>query len=102
MFFLKEDSFTCFSGDLLVNPDQPRLTIPISQIAPDLILADLPRNIMLNNDELEFEQAPEFLLGNYVYFENKNYDAFFSLQFRKYSNTTNISLYVFSVFIYLI
>ncbi|XP_012493849.1 PREDICTED: leucine-rich repeat serine/threonine-protein kinase 2 [Propithecus coquereli] len=50
-------------GDLLVNPDQPRLTIPISQIAPDLILADLPRNIMLNNDELEFEQASEFLLG---------------------------------------
>uniref|UniRef100_A0A2K6GEA9 non-specific serine/threonine protein kinase n=1 Tax=Propithecus coquereli TaxID=379532 RepID=A0A2K6GEA9_PROCO len=49
-------------GDLLVNPDQPRLTIPISQIAPDLILADLPRNIMLNNDELEFEQASEFLL----------------------------------------
>ncbi|XP_034883797.1 leucine-rich repeat serine/threonine-protein kinase 2 [Mirounga leonina] len=51
-------------GDLLINPDQPRLTIPISQIAPDLILADLPRNIMLNNDELEFEQAPEFLLGD--------------------------------------
>uniref|UniRef100_A0A8C4KVI0 Leucine-rich repeat serine/threonine-protein kinase 2 n=1 Tax=Equus asinus TaxID=9793 RepID=A0A8C4KVI0_EQUAS len=51
-------------GDLLVNPDQPRLTIPISQIAPDLILADLPRNIMLNSDELEFEQAPEFLLGD--------------------------------------
>ncbi|KAM5287998.1 LOW QUALITY PROTEIN: leucine-rich repeat serine/threonine-protein kinase 2 [Ctenodactylus gundi] len=51
-------------GDLLVNPDEPRLTIPISQIAPDLILADLPRNIMLNNDELEFEQAPEFLLGD--------------------------------------
>uniref|UniRef100_A0A8C5KHR9 Leucine-rich repeat serine/threonine-protein kinase 2 n=1 Tax=Jaculus jaculus TaxID=51337 RepID=A0A8C5KHR9_JACJA len=51
-------------GDLLVNPDQPRFTIPISQIAPDLILADLPRNIMLNNDELEFEQAPEFLLGD--------------------------------------
>lgn len=62
-----------FSGDLLVNPDQPRLTIPISQIAPDLILADLPRNIMLNNDELEFEQAPEFLLGNcFCWFENKN------------------------------
>ncbi|XP_058511638.1 leucine-rich repeat serine/threonine-protein kinase 2 isoform X2 [Ochotona princeps] len=51
-------------GDLLVNPDQPRLTIPIAQIAPDLILADLPRNIMLNNDELEFQQAPEFLLGD--------------------------------------
>ncbi|KAM5335932.1 leucine-rich repeat serine/threonine-protein kinase 2 isoform 2-T2 [Glossophaga mutica] len=51
-------------GDLLVSPDQPRLTIPISQIAPDLILADLPRNIMLNSDALEFEQAPEFLLGD--------------------------------------
>ncbi|XP_007941343.1 leucine-rich repeat serine/threonine-protein kinase 2 [Orycteropus afer afer] len=51
-------------GDLLINPDQPRLTIPISQIAPDLILADLPRNIMLNSGELEFEQAPEFLLGD--------------------------------------
>ncbi|XP_023564370.1 leucine-rich repeat serine/threonine-protein kinase 2 [Octodon degus] len=51
-------------GDLLVNPDQPRLKIPISQIAPDLVLADLPRNIMLNNDGLEFEQAPEFLLGD--------------------------------------
>ncbi|KAK7816992.1 hypothetical protein U0070_014335 [Myodes glareolus] len=51
-------------GDLLINPDQPRLTVPISQIAPDLILADLPRNIMLNSDELEFEEAPEFLLGD--------------------------------------
>uniref|UniRef100_A0A8D2LCR7 non-specific serine/threonine protein kinase n=1 Tax=Varanus komodoensis TaxID=61221 RepID=A0A8D2LCR7_VARKO len=51
-------------GDLLVNPDQPRSTVPIAQIAPDLILADLPRNIMLNNDELQFEQIPEFLLGD--------------------------------------
>ncbi|XP_043824510.1 leucine-rich repeat serine/threonine-protein kinase 2 isoform X2 [Dromiciops gliroides] len=51
-------------GDLLINPDQPKLTIPIGHIAPDLILADLPRHIMLNNDELEFEQAPEFLLGD--------------------------------------
>ncbi|XP_068955563.1 leucine-rich repeat serine/threonine-protein kinase 2 isoform X1 [Petaurus breviceps papuanus] len=51
-------------GDLLINPDEPRLTIPIGHIAPDLILADMPRNIMLNNDELEFKQAPEFLLGD--------------------------------------
>ncbi|XP_075575896.1 leucine-rich repeat serine/threonine-protein kinase 2 [Pelecanus crispus] len=51
-------------GDLLVNPDQPTHTIPIAQIAPDLILADLPRNIMLNNDDLEFDEAPEFLLGD--------------------------------------
>uniref|UniRef100_A0A670YQE4 non-specific serine/threonine protein kinase n=1 Tax=Pseudonaja textilis TaxID=8673 RepID=A0A670YQE4_PSETE len=51
-------------GDLLINPDQPKSTVPIAQIAPDLILADLPRNIMLNNDELEFHQAPENLLGD--------------------------------------
>ncbi|XP_014461960.3 leucine-rich repeat serine/threonine-protein kinase 2 isoform X1 [Alligator mississippiensis] len=51
-------------GDLLVSPDQPKCTIPIAQIAPDLVLTDLPRNIMLNNDELEFDQAPEFLLGD--------------------------------------
>ncbi|XP_060100725.1 leucine-rich repeat serine/threonine-protein kinase 2 isoform X2 [Heteronotia binoei] len=51
-------------GDLLVNSDQPKSTIPIAQIAPDLILADLPRNIMLNTEELEFDQRPEFLLGD--------------------------------------
>ncbi|XP_029473148.1 leucine-rich repeat serine/threonine-protein kinase 2-like [Rhinatrema bivittatum] len=51
-------------GDLLVNPDQPKLTIPVSQIAPDLVLADLPRNIMLNIDALEFDDSPEFLLGD--------------------------------------
>uniref|UniRef100_A0A8C5P9B4 non-specific serine/threonine protein kinase n=1 Tax=Leptobrachium leishanense TaxID=445787 RepID=A0A8C5P9B4_9ANUR len=51
-------------GDLLVNPDDHKSTIPISQIAPDLVLADLPRHIMLNSEELEFEQAPEFLLGD--------------------------------------
>uniref|UniRef100_A0A8C8VP56 non-specific serine/threonine protein kinase n=1 Tax=Pelusios castaneus TaxID=367368 RepID=A0A8C8VP56_9SAUR len=51
-------------GDLLIHPDQRRFTIPIAQVAPDLILADLPRNIMLNHEELEFDQAPEFLLGD--------------------------------------
>lgn len=50
-----------------MNPDQPRQTIPIAQIAPDLILADLPRNIMLNNDDLEFDEAPEFLLGKHYF-----------------------------------
>uniref|UniRef100_H3AV73 non-specific serine/threonine protein kinase n=1 Tax=Latimeria chalumnae TaxID=7897 RepID=H3AV73_LATCH len=49
-------------GDVLVNPNDARLRIPIAQIAPDLVLADLPRNIMLNNDELEIDQTPEFLL----------------------------------------
>ncbi|XP_044136143.1 leucine-rich repeat serine/threonine-protein kinase 2 isoform X1 [Bufo gargarizans] len=51
-------------GDLLLNPEDPRSTIPISQIAPDIVLADLPRNIMLNNEELEFDQSAEYLLGD--------------------------------------
>ncbi|XP_072003229.1 leucine-rich repeat serine/threonine-protein kinase 2 isoform X2 [Engystomops pustulosus] len=51
-------------GDLLMNPEDPRSTIPISQIAPDIVLADLPRNIMLNSEELEFDQSPEYLLGD--------------------------------------
>lgn len=63
-FFL---SYLFLLGDLLVNPDEPRHTIPIAQIAPDLILADLPRNIMLNNDDLEFDEAPEFLLGRHYF-----------------------------------
>lgn len=51
----------------MVDPDQPKHTIPIAQIAPDLMLADLPRNIMLNNDDLEFDEAPEFLLGKHYF-----------------------------------
>ncbi|XP_066448013.1 leucine-rich repeat serine/threonine-protein kinase 2 isoform X2 [Eleutherodactylus coqui] len=50
--------------DLLVNQEDPRSTIPISQIAPDIVLADLPRSIMLNKEELEFDQSPEYLLGD--------------------------------------
>lgn len=65
MLFFSSNLF--FLGDLLVNPEQPRHTIPIAQIAPDLILADLPRNIMLNTDELEFDKAPEFLLGKHYF-----------------------------------
>ncbi|XP_054552771.1 leucine-rich repeat serine/threonine-protein kinase 2 [Talpa occidentalis] len=51
-------------GDLLVSPDEPRLTVPIAQIAPDLMLADLPRSIVLRREALELQQAPELLLGD--------------------------------------
>ncbi|XP_069048570.1 leucine-rich repeat serine/threonine-protein kinase 2 isoform X2 [Lepisosteus oculatus] len=49
---------------LLVNPADPRSTIPISQIAPDLVLCDLPANIMLNSDQLEMDLTSEYLLGD--------------------------------------
>ncbi|XP_041113504.1 leucine-rich repeat serine/threonine-protein kinase 2 isoform X1 [Polyodon spathula] len=48
---------------LLVNPEDPRSTIPISQIAPDLILTDLPANLIINCDQLEMDSTPEYLLG---------------------------------------
>ncbi|KAK1168977.1 leucine-rich repeat serine/threonine-protein kinase 2 [Acipenser oxyrinchus oxyrinchus] len=48
---------------LLVNPEDPRSTIPISQIAPDLVLTDLPANLIINCDQLEIDSSPEYLLG---------------------------------------
>ncbi|MGH0126896.1 UNVERIFIED_CONTAM: hypothetical protein FKN15_034353 [Acipenser sinensis] len=46
-----------------VNPEDPRSTIPISQIAPDLVLTDLPANLIINCDQLEIDSSPEYLLG---------------------------------------
>ncbi|KAG2459842.1 LRRK2 kinase, partial [Polypterus senegalus] len=61
---LLDDLLDCADKDcLLVNPEDSRSTIPISQIAPDLILADLPENIMLISDQLEMDLTAEYLLG---------------------------------------
>ncbi|KAG8510362.1 LOW QUALITY PROTEIN: Leucine-rich repeat serine/threonine-protein kinase 2, partial [Galemys pyrenaicus] len=51
-------------GDLLVSRGQPRLTVPIAQVAPDLTLDDLPGRVLLRREALELQQAPEFLLGD--------------------------------------
>ncbi|XP_039617045.1 leucine-rich repeat serine/threonine-protein kinase 2 isoform X2 [Polypterus senegalus] len=62
---LLDDLLDCADKDcLLVNPEDSRSTIPISQIAPDLILADLPENIMLISDQLEMDLTAEYLLGD--------------------------------------
>ncbi|XP_036373397.1 leucine-rich repeat serine/threonine-protein kinase 2 [Megalops cyprinoides] len=62
---LLEELFSHIHAEcLLVNPLDPRSTIPISQIAPDLILSDQPSSLILNSEELELDLSKEYLLGD--------------------------------------